>query len=352
MTTRPRLRKMVISLATLSLVVAGVSGCAAPVDTDPIAATADASPSPTRSPSVRSTPSASATPAPSVTSKLGPAVVLAQCKNTSSRLLDVRVAVKSVRETPVPAANICGGTQPPIVSRDGKLVAFAVKQAADNSSHVGWYENGKEVDVTATLARSGGALGVVRQDMYPTFDWEGNFVFMDTNAKKLITVSTKTRAVLKEDSTVIRDGRSEIYGPFIVSADGSYSQTTGDFTQPIVMPGDPNSRFCPRWRNYVQFYPGDGSAVLADLSVVRDSHTEGGSGCNDMVFDRALIPETDFTLSGTTYDPDTGTVYFLGMRGSECYLFSVPLSGGEAKRVMDLSDYSANANLRIVGFHP
>jgi len=253
-----------------------------------------------------------------------------------------------VREEKWPSGVNCGPELPRTISRDGNRIAYTIKKTADNSSHVGWYEDGSEVDITATLPKSSGALSAVRQDMYPTFDWNGNFVFEDTNAKMFITVSTTTRKVLKEES------RGDMLpGPFFVALDGSYGLATNDVTRPHAIPGDPDSRFCSLLRNDVQAYPGDGTALLADMTVIADTHASTASGCNDTTIVRSLVPKTDFTLSKPTYDPSNGTVYFVGARGTECALFSVPFSGGTVSRVMDLSKYSKTCgDLQIEGLQP
>jgi hypothetical protein len=161
-----------------------------------------------------------------------------------------------------------------------------------------------------------------------------------------VSVSTASHAVLKEVG-------SAIYGAFLVTADGTLSPVDNrDFPVASAIPGDPGSRFCPSWRNFVQFFPGDGTAVLADLTVVKDNRRNAGSGCNDTETIRRLVPATDFSLSSSTYDPTTGTVYFVGTRGAERYLFSVPLDGSsEVVRVMDLAPLVRQTeSLRVVAF--
>lgn len=341
-------RTVVVAAVASAAVITGLLvGCAPTENAESVPASTRASapsvsPTPTRTP-----PSSSPTPSGTPTSKLGAAIVIKQC-GSSPRLLFAMPKVQRVREDKWPSGVNCGVELPRTMSRDGNRIAYTIKKTADNSSHVGWYEDGSEVDITSTLPKSSGALSAVRQDMYPTFDWDGNFVFEDTYTKMFITVSTTTRKVLKEES------RGDMLpGPFFVALDGSYGLATNDFTSPHAIPGDPDSRFCSLLRNDVQFYPGDGTAVLADMTVIRDDHVSTASGCNGTTVIRSLVPETDYSLSKPTYDPSNSTVYFIGARGTECALFSVPLGGGTIARTMDLAKYSKTcSDLQVEGLQP
>jgi hypothetical protein len=129
---------------------------------------------------------------------------------------------------------------------------------------------------------------------------------------------------------------------YLISPDGTLTERESmrDFMFAAEIPGAPGSKYCAEYNNFPQFYPGDGTAVLQDLTVVGPTTENGGSGCNKTQTLRSLVPETDFAVGRATFDPARSLVYFTANRGQESYLFSVPLDGSsEPQRILDLSDY-------------
>lgn len=276
----------------------------------------------------------------------GRTVVMAACTPTSVELLEYTVETRGLAESPVPmeCAEMLNA------SPDGTRFAFAFTDSADNSAHVGWYEDGTRVDITSMLKEAASAMSPVRQDVSPMFTWDNDFAFRDTLTNMIITIDTETREVIREQEPASNSDS------FTINPDGTANRGnngTGDFPFAFEIPGDPGSRFCPRWRDYVSFFPGDGTAVLSSLTVVRDTGVKSGSGCNETEILRTLLPDTDFNIASRTYDPESGLAYFVGGRGAEAYLFTVPIDGtGEVEQVADLSSYVLGAWVPVViGFH-
>ena len=285
--------------------------------------------SPAKSTQVAAQPAPSPTPTPK-----SPQLILISCIGGSLAKATLDLGTKQVSPSNVPSAPCATSFQS--LSPDGSKVTFSVRNSEDNSNHVGWVDitSGKRVDVTQSLSSSASAMAAVRQDGNPVFSPQGDFVFQDRNAKTVDFVST-TDGSVKSAVNSMEGFDNELY----VGPDNSLSgMDNRDFAFAFPIPGAPGSKFCDMKRNRAQVFPGDGTAVLSNLTVVQSNSQNTGSGCNGTTLVRTLVPKSDFILRGAVFEPASKTIFFGAVRGTQYFLFSVPLDGSSQPiQVADLS---------------